>query len=283
MPGRTKRFQISEAEIAAFNQDGVVPIHGAIDSSWLRRLSDAIERDIESPGPFYHGYTPENGEGRFHGNVRLWEGDPDFASFCLESSLPGMASRFLEATKVNLLYDQLFVKEPRTINRTRWHNDQPYWPIRGWQVLSFWVALDDTTYESGALEFVRGSHRWGRWFQPEKFGDTGGHSGYERNPDYEPMPDLDSARDDYDIVSWDRTPGDMYVFHGLTVHGARGNSSGARRRRGYTVRYTGDDVVYDTSPGSNEHLRNAEKSDGDRLDSERYPVVLHGIANRHPA
>ena len=25
----------------------------------------------------------------------------------------------------------------RTSNRTRWHNDQPYWPVRGWPVMSF--------------------------------------------------------------------------------------------------------------------------------------------------
>jgi ectoine hydroxylase-related dioxygenase (phytanoyl-CoA dioxygenase family) len=69
-------------------------------------------------------------------------------------------------------------------------------------------------------------------------------------------------------------PGDVYLFHGLTVHGAPGNRTRDRRRRGYTVRYTRDDVVYDTRPGTNEHLRNSSLNDGDALDSSQYPVVL---------
>ncbi len=77
----------------------------------------------------------------------------------------------------------------------------------------------------------------------------------------------------YDIISWDLEPGDVYVFHGLTVHGAGGNATINRRRRGYTVRYTGDDIVYDTRSGTNNHLRNTALKDGDALDSEQYPVV----------
>ncbi len=30
-----------------------------------------------------------------------------------------------------------------------------------------------------------------------------------------------------------------------------------RGSRGYTIRYTGDEVVYDTRPGTNIHFRNA--------------------------
>ena len=149
-----------------------------------------------------------------------------------------MAAQFFGASKINLLYDQLFVKEPGTANPTRWHNDQPYWPVRGRQVMSFWLALDPTTAENGRLEFVRGSHRWDRWFQPEPFGKTVTRS-YDDNPDYEKMPDIEAARGDYDIVAWDMEPGDVIAFHAMTVHGAGGNLRDDVRRRGYTVRYTG--------------------------------------------
>ena len=87
------------------------------------------------------------------------------------------------------------------------------------------------------------------------------------------MPDIQLQREDYPLVSWDLEPGDAYAFHGLTVHGSGGNLKGYRRRRGYAVRYTGDDVVYDSRPGTNAHLRSENHSDGDLLDSERYPVV----------
>ena len=69
--------------------------------------------------------------------VRIWETDPDFREFCLHSNLPELAANILGCERINLLYDQLFVKEPSTPNTTRWHNDQPYWPIRGRDVVSF--------------------------------------------------------------------------------------------------------------------------------------------------
>ena len=59
-----------------------------------------------SPAPFYHGY--ESDEGRFHGNLRLWETHPTFRKICLESNLPALAQAFWQQ-KINLLYDQLFV------------------------------------------------------------------------------------------------------------------------------------------------------------------------------
>ena len=165
------------------------------------------------------------------------------------------------------------MKEPGTENRTRWHNDLPYWPARGDQIMSFWVALDPVTVDSGALEFVRGSHRWGIWYQPETFGKTTGHGAYERNPNYVDIPDIEAARSDYEIVTWDLEPGDVYAFHAMLVHGAGGNQRADVRRRGYTVRYTGDDAVYDTRIGTNKNIRSDDHADGDPLDSDRFPVV----------
>jgi len=91
----------------------------------------------------------------------------------------------------------------RTFNRTRWHNDQPYWPV-----MSFWVALDPVTKETGAMKFIPGSHRWGNWFQPENFA-PGVSKPYEQNPDFVKMPDIEAERDQHKIVSWDMEPGDV--------------------------------------------------------------------------
>ena len=270
--------QITDELIEAYDRDGVVVVRKAVAQPWLDQLAEAIERDIATPGPHFHGYQAPDG-GRFHGNLRIWQNDAVFASFCLESNLPGIAQAFLRSGKLNLLYDQLFVKERQTSNRTRWHNDLPYWPIRGSQVLSIWVALDQTNLDSGALEFVRGSHKWDRWFQPETFGITENIGAYERNPDYEDIPDIEAARGDYEIVSWDLDPGDVYVFHGMTVHGSPGNSSTEQRRRGYAVRFTGDDVVYDDRPGVSQPVRNSELLSGNPLDSEQYPLVATSSHN----
>lgn len=260
---------LDEAQRTSFRTDGVVLLEGLIDARWLARLAGAIERDIKEPGPCFHGYEVEGG-GRFHGNMRIWEHDGDFAAYCQRSALPEVAAALLEVDQVQLYYDQLFVKEARTDAPTRWHNDQPYWPIRGRPILSFWVSLDPVTASSGALEFVKGSHRWERWFQPEPF--AAGGSAYESNPHYEAMLDIDAHRDDYEFLSWEMAPGDVLAFHALTVHGGPANVS-ERRRRGYTVRYCGPGMTYYGGPGTSPFLADDDLEHGAPIKGERYPVV----------
>lgn len=253
----------------AFQEDGAVLLPGLVEEPWLERVREAIERDIREPGPCFHGYEIEGG-GRFHGNMRLWENDPDFADYCRSSVLPEAAAELLQADEVRIYYDQLFVKEPGTEAPTRWHNDQPYWPIRGWPLLSFWLALDPVTKQSGALEFIRGSHRWDRWFQPEPFAQGG--TPYARNPEYVDIPDIDAERDQHEFLTWEMEPGDVIAFHALTVHGGPPNRS-ASRRRGYTVRYSGPGMTYYDRPGTTHFLDDPALAHGDAIEGERYPVV----------
>ena len=269
-------FTLVQSDIDAYKNDGAVLLKNVISRKWLDRVAGAIERDILDPGPFCHSYEPEDGQGRFHGNLRTWQNDPEFHAYCFETDLPKIAAQLFNTDRVNLLYDQIFVKEPGTANRTRWHNDQPYWPVSGQDVVSFWLALDQTTEENGRLEFVRGSHKWDRWFQPENFGEVkkgADGSGYEENPDYEKMPDIEATREEYDIIAWDMDPGDVIAFHGMTVHGAGGNYRDDIRRRGYTVRYTGADAWYDPRPGTAQPLVSPDLKNGDPMNNDLFPVV----------
>ncbi|MGI9609474.1 MAG: phytanoyl-CoA dioxygenase family protein [Acidimicrobiia bacterium] len=268
----TAKQLVAEKHIADFERDGVICLRSVIDDRWLEVVAEAIDRDIASPGPFFHGYDVD-GSGRFHGNLRTWENDEGFRSYCMESPLPSMAQQIMRTTRVNLFYDQLFVKDADTQSPTRWHNDQPYWPVRGRQVISFWLALDHTDLSNGGLEFVGGSHRWERWFQPEPFGPTN-TIGYDKNPDYEKMVDIDAERSRHEILSWDLEPGDVLAFSAMTVHGAPPNMHPSRRRRGYTVRYTGDDAVYYSAAGMSQPLLTDTLTSGDPIGGDRFPQVI---------
>jgi len=267
-------YKITDEQRQAYNEDGVVVLRNVVSAEWRGKLAEAIERDIKNPGPFFHGYKSKGDGGNFHGNLRIWQNDPIFHDYCLKSVLPNVAQQFFQSKKINLLYDQLFVKEPGTENPTPWHNDQPFWPVGGRDVISFWTSLDSVTAESGALNFVRGSNNWDRWFQPNNFGDSENIETFEKNENYEPMPDIDGNLDDYDIVTWDVEPGDVYVFQGLTLHSSGGNLRKDRRRRGYTVRYTGDDAFYDPRIGSAKVLVTDELKEGDPMSGSLYPKII---------
>lgn len=263
---------ITDADIEQFNADGVICLRQVIDQRWLDVAAQAIEDDIADPGPWFHGYDVGDGK-TFHGNLRTWQTHDGFRAYCQESPLPRLAQQLMGSERVNLFYDQLFVKNPGTNSPTRWHNDQPYWPVRGRDVVSFWLALDPVDLTNGGLEFVAGSHLWDRWFQPESFGKTSGSS-YDRNPEYETMIDVDAERDSHRIVSWDMNPGDVLAFHAMTVHGAPANLDPDRQRRGYTVRYTGDDAFYLETAGMSKPIFADYLSNGDPIGGEQFPQII---------
>ena len=197
--GRMPLMNSSVQHIRAFHRDGVVRVAAAVDDAWIEKLREAIERGLGCSENYFRRHT-------------LWNADEDLKAFCFNSVAPRLAVALLESNKLNLLYDQIFVKEPGSGAATPWHNDQPYWPVRGWSVATVWIALDQITAESGAMEFIRGSHRWNRWFQPFLAASDGGKAGdYEHNAEYEPLPNFDACRDELDIVSWDMQPGDALV------------------------------------------------------------------------
>ena len=91
------------------------------------------------------------------------------------------------------------------------------------------------------LEFVRGSHRWGKWFAPfDKIRDGSSFVGGK----FEKAPDIDKERDAYDIVSWTLEPGDCLVFQALLLHQGKANLTATTRRRAIVGRYLGDDATY---------------------------------------
>src|SRR5947207_2307199 len=161
-------------------------------------------------------------------------------------------------------------EEQGTEAPTPWHCDHVVWPLAGNKVVSFWLALDPVTKDSGRVEYVRGSHKWGRKFQPRPFAKS--RLSYPTVPGLEEFPDIEAHREDYDVVGWDMEPGDVVAFSSWTFHGASGNSRSDRRRRGYSVRYTGDDVRYAPDQFTVASTLNPELKPGD-VDSRLFPVV----------
>ena len=257
----SSKYFIDSAAQRSFDKDGVVLIPSFINMSTVQRMRLAIDRALVHSANYFD-------------RVRIWEDDPDCAWYCLESAAPALAAELLKTSKVNLFFDQVFTKEPGA-PATPWHNDQPFWPVRGWPVITIWLALDEITADSGSLEFIAGSHLWNLWFQPFEDGPDGSSKGiYELNPEYQPLPDFDAERGRYRISSWSMNPGDAIAFHALTVHGAHANSHSQKSRRGYAVRYTGKETTYHQGLGVNPQLLNDELSLGDHLDSKQYPVAF---------
>jgi ectoine hydroxylase-related dioxygenase (phytanoyl-CoA dioxygenase family) len=237
------RTDLADA-VGDLNRDGAAVIRGAVPMVWIERMRAAIEAELSGVSPTAAEYG--RAAGRFYGDFFLWLRSPDFRDFACASPLPALAARLMGASRVNLFYDQLFVKEPGSVERTPWHQDLPYWPVAGRQIVSIWVPFDRATPDNGVVTYVRGSHLWGRTFRPKAFDDA--NAGAFADSPYEPLPDIDDAG--HEFISWSLEPGDVLVHLGLTLHGAAGNTTTGERRRALALRYTGDDATYDPRPGT---------------------------------
>ena len=103
----------------------------------------------------------------------------------------------MESEKINIFFDQWLIKEPGTQTKTPWHHDMTYWPVDGNQICTLWLALDTVTADSGAVEYVKGSHKWGQKFKPESF--SGGNQYTENLPE---IPNIEDQRDEFEFIQF---------------------------------------------------------------------------------
>lgn len=226
------------------------------NDSTLRPIRDVVKD--EDGGMFFY----DAAGWRFYEGIRR---------AALDSILPSLCTKLLDSSYLNFWEDTTFVKAPNTAQRTSFHQDYSYFQIKGDKCCVVWIALDNVTYENGAMEYVRGSHKWGQKYAPNLLVSQ---SVFPDSP-YDKVPDIEANPQDYDIISFDVEPGDVIIHHVLTIHGARGNQSTDKMRRAISFRYCGDDVTYYDRPGSVVQPYLTDKlNDGDKLFSKDYPVVF---------
>jgi ectoine hydroxylase-related dioxygenase (phytanoyl-CoA dioxygenase family) len=141
--------------------------------------------------------------------------------------------------------EQLFLKEGGSSRRTPWHQDTSYLRILGSQMVAVWVSLDPLPAEH-SLEFVRGSHL-GTLYNGSAFAAHDDTAPLYKRSLLPRLPDIQAARDEFDILSWPVYPGDLLVFHLGILHGGAGTEPGLRRRT-LSLRFLGPDVTFDGRP-----------------------------------
>ncbi len=258
-------------EIEAFSEQGAVCLRNVLSPETLEMLGQGVDKDIADPGPLHTRQQSDEDQGFFLTDFCLAQRLPELRQFVVNSPAAGIAAQLMGSGKINFFYDALWAKGKSTPKRTRWHQDQPYYPVNGEQFCVIWFPLDPVAKDS-CLELVAGSHRWGRWFQPEL--TRAGQQLYEGTSAYERLPDMDAERDQHEILAWDMAPGDCIAFHGLTVHGAPGNSASDRARRAVSTFWMGDDAVFASRPGTVRPLFEGHGLDvGDPMDCDYFPRI----------
>ncbi|MGH3035289.1 MAG: phytanoyl-CoA dioxygenase family protein [Gaiellaceae bacterium] len=225
--------------VEAFRRDGAVCVRAAFSPEEVALVERGIERNLAAPSARAILASRPDDPGRFLEDFCNWRDIPEYEEFVRDSAAAAIAGELMGSERVRLYHDHLLVKEPGTQQRTPWHQDQPYYNVEGSQTCSMWLPVDPVD-RSSTLEFVAGSHL-GPWLMPRSFMDK--EAKWFPEGSLTDLPDIDADRDPFPIVGWGLEPGDAVFFHMLTLHAA-GGVPGTLRRRAFSVRFLGDDVVH---------------------------------------
>lgn len=225
--------------IIRFQQDGVVCIRQLLNKDEIEHLKKGIEHNLSNLSSRAKVASRADDPGFFVEDFCTWQSNPYYRDIIFDSRLASTAAQLMQSHTVKLFHDHLLVKEPGTRQVTPWHQDQPYYNIEGTQNCSFWIPVDSVSRES-TLEFIKGSHL-GPWLMPRTFMDQ--QAKWFPEGSLHELPEIELSRNEFPIIGWDIEPGDVVCFHMLTLHMAGGVEPG-KRRRVFSVRFLGDDVVH---------------------------------------
>ncbi len=259
---------ITLAQIADYQRDGAVLIKGLF-ADYVDIIAEGIARNMREPGPYASENLKAGEGGRFFDDYCNWTRIPEFEQTIRHSPAAEAAAALMQSKSVQMFHDHVLVKEPGTAKPTPWHQDSPYYFVEGTQTLSFWAPVD--AVKEASLRCVAGSHKWQRAVLPTRWLSE---TNFYPNPElYRPVPDPDAEPEKYKVVEWAMEPGDAVAFNYKTLHGARGNLAGTRRRA-FSLRLLGDDARYVTRPGpTSPPFPGHDMVDGQRLREDWFPIL----------
>lgn len=261
------RQAVSDDMVETFERDGVVLLPGVF-RPWVDGIRVAIEQNKAAPSWRERTYRPDDGSAPFFQDYCVWQTFHGYRALVAESPMAELAACLMRSKTARVFHDHILVKEPGNSVATPWHHDQPYYLVEAPRSVSFWVPVDPVP-RARSIEYIAGSHRWGKSFQPKRFDGTALYAGDQS----ESVPDIESHRDELDIRGWDVEAGDAIAFSFSTLHGAPANASSTRRRV-ISVRWVGDGAYFVVRPGTTSPaFPGLEYEDGAPFEGEQFPQL----------
>lgn len=261
---------VDHQTVAAFARDGAVALRGLF-ADWVEPLRRGIAQNMAEPGQFGKFYVSDEG-GRFLTDYCNWQRIDAYRDFIFSSGIAVAAQELMQSQTVQLFHEHVLVKEAQTGIATPWHQDLPYYCVDCPQTVSFWLPLD-TIPRDRTLEFVRGSHQWGKLFRPQRFNGQA----LNENDGMDPIPNIDRESGDYDIIGWALEPGDAVAFDYRIIHGAPPNNSASAMRRAFSLRLLGDEARFVRRPGmvTSPPFPDVDLAHGDLLAHPAFPALIN--------
>ncbi len=158
-------------------------------------------------------------------NYQLVIDDPFWVRLVSEPGLLDIAEQFI-GPDIALFASHYISKPPFDGQPVLWHQDGSYWPLEPMEVVTLWLAVDESTPENGCMRVIPRSHRLPlQELQPNT--EVSSVLGSQIDP---------ALVDESLAVDVILQPGDVSVHHPNLIHGSNANTS-PKRRCGLTIRY----------------------------------------------
>ncbi|MEO0436202.1 MAG: phytanoyl-CoA dioxygenase family protein [Pseudomonadota bacterium] len=285
---------VTAEEVEQYKTDGMVHLKGILDADLVVRMEKVFMEvmDDESNGLASADFgelakgleaqglevlnesnsasqTPKAGTGTFKAGGFNCQNYPSLNDLGTTGPFGPIAAKLMGSERICFYGDQLFWKQPNSLQRTAFHQDATYFHHEGEQCCTFWMPMEKVDEENGMMGYAKGSHR-GELYKPNLFVSQASFPGSEGKD----LPDVEANEKEFNVVYCPAEPGDIIVHHVKTWHGSTGNTSQTRHRRAMTLRYLGDDVRYlermGTPPDS---PKSAQLKDGDPIECEEFPLM----------
>jgi len=259
---------------AQFNTDGFVIVNKLIDPKTIADLHDAFEQLFQ--GQFETGVRPDEVNWQYDfGNPSLtrqicngWKANRVVAGVVLNEQI-GQAIGMLAGWRgVRIMIDNVLWKPPGA-KSLGYHQDSAYldW-FSPSDLITCWIALDDTRAQGGTMELVRGSHHWQKAAVQGEFHAPSDYQSVMRQ-----AAELEGVVPD--VVPVEVNAGGGSFHHGWTWHGS-GENMHQTSRRALVLHAMQADVQYvpeKFSDGIGPVYSRYKRLDDNNLDENYFPVI----------
>jgi ectoine hydroxylase-related dioxygenase (phytanoyl-CoA dioxygenase family) len=220
----------TDDHLAAFDRDGFLIVEeGFIDDAAVELMRERFDRLFA--GDYVTGIRPDevnwvagrDPEDRTRQICNGWKADPEIARQVLAERTGRLAAELMRWDGVRILQDNCIWKPPKT-KSLGMHQDGAYLDyLVPPEMITCWIALDDTSAEAGTITYARGSHHWPR---SEK-----NRSEFHAPADW--LAPIERAAPDgemAELVPIVVKAGGASFHHHLTFHGSGPNTASIHRR-----------------------------------------------------
>jgi ectoine hydroxylase-related dioxygenase (phytanoyl-CoA dioxygenase family) len=237
-------IELSNEQRLFFTERGYIAVRGVYSKRDVELLQNALSelRQRLAAAPFQGGRLVfYNGTSLAETTTPvfrlMWRLHKEFRRHAFNPTIARLAAGLLDTNKLRLITDQVIIKDPQVSGRLNFHQDFSPWEFWPPTQVSCWLALDPVSRNSGAMEYVPGSHHLGERAAVDLA------TGRRRPHDMRPSVPIDAKEAGYEVVVVELEPGDCVFHHSLTWHGSAPNTT-SRTRRAVITRFMAEGTTF---------------------------------------